>query len=889
MSPHDLDALHILRDALDTDPGDRDRFLSERCGADTALRERVQSLLRGIAAEELASVAAAGFECEEAEWGNDRATDALVGTRLGPYRVVERVGRGGMGIVYRGVREGADFAQQVAIKLIRRGYDFDDIRARFIRERRILARLSHPNLARFIDGGVAADGRPWFALEFVDGKPITAWCDARRLDIRSRIRLFLDVCAAVQYAHTQLVVHRDLKPGNVLVNEAGTVRLLDFGVAGLLSGDGDDESNPSTIGMRQALTPEYAAPEQFAGSAVGVSADVYSLGVVAYELISGVLPYDIDRQDLAAVERIVREVPPHSLTGAIAHAANAPARSGVAANDVAADRLKRRGETRRSYRGRVRGDLARIVEKALAKEPARRYTTVESFASDLARWLDGATVRVSGNGLAYRIGKFTRRNRLVVAVAIGALLSIAGLSVFHVTSLRHQLEQTTAQRERAQASLGFLQRLLASPDPQTLFGPKTNLGEFLSASYAALKQSASVDSDIRDEIGVTVAASLRGVEDYDKALDLLHGIVANPDDSPVGWRTQVAALTEVGQIETLQGKYEASLRTLGEAASVAERHAVRDPLVVANLLSNQSVAHNHLAQWDASIALIDRAVEVAKPISESEPLFYANLLGFASIPRGYPKTDLPGAEQWLRRSLAFQERHGLTSSGMYPDTKGELAQVLIDQGHFEDAEPILLDVVGLMKQRYGPDNRETAFKDSNLALLYMRWNRLEQARLWRDEATRAMTSSLGPTHPFVALSWYQSADLAFLSGAAHVAARDARRSVAIADAGDKADFLAKAELYEAHARCMAGDESGIASLQKRLTELGDAFGSGAFYVRIAVAECLNRAGRHAEAVAAIRPFANDLERGKAIPRNDYFVPVMQYVREGTPLGIRGNH
>ena len=232
-------ALQILRDALDVASGEeRDVFVRGRCGADAALLTRVASLLRGVG---------------EADGGAPEepvAADPLLGTLLGPFRVDERVGRGGMGIVYRGLREGEDFAQEVALKVIHRGFDFDDVHARFLRERRILARLDHPHLAHFIDGGVVPDGRPWFALEFVRGEALTRWCDERGLDIRARVRVFLDVCAAVQYAHTQLVVHRDLKPANILVDGDGRVKLLDFGIAKLVGNDDRAGEFPTTIGPR---------------------------------------------------------------------------------------------------------------------------------------------------------------------------------------------------------------------------------------------------------------------------------------------------------------------------------------------------------------------------------------------------------------------------------------------------------------------------------------------------------------------------------------------------------------------------------------------------------------------------------------------------------------
>ncbi|HVV95525.1 MAG TPA: protein kinase, partial [Rhodanobacteraceae bacterium] len=219
----DLAVLRILREALDAEPEDRDAFVAGRCKGDASLQARVIALLDRTRDAD---------DETDARHAAD-AADPLTGARVGPFRIVERVGRGGMGVVYRATREG-DFEHEVAIKLIRRGFDFDDIRARFLRERRILARL--------IDGGVAPDGRPWFALEFVRGAAITRWCDAKGLDVRARIALFIDVCAAVQHAHTQLVVHRDLKPGNVLVDDAGVPRLLDFGVAGLLADDSEPGS-----------------------------------------------------------------------------------------------------------------------------------------------------------------------------------------------------------------------------------------------------------------------------------------------------------------------------------------------------------------------------------------------------------------------------------------------------------------------------------------------------------------------------------------------------------------------------------------------------------------------------------------------------------------------
>ena len=867
MVENDAVALRILREALDTDPGERDNFLSMRCGADTPLRERVDALLRGIADDESASPDDALSEAAP--------EDTLVGSLLGPFRVIERIGRGGMGIVYRGEREGADFSQQVAIKLIRRGFDFDDIRERFLRERRILARLSHPNLARFIDGGIAVDGRPWFALEFVDGQSITAWCDAQRLDIDARVKLFLDVCAAVQHAHTQLVVHRDLKPANILVDADGNVRLLDFGIAKLVEAEG--LSAHTTVGARPLMTPEYAAPEQFGGEVAGVATDIYALGVILYELVAGVLPIDVDRHDYSSAERLVRDQPPAPLAMAIARVSK-DAETGDHA--PLARRLLVRNSTLHSFRGIVRGDLTRILETTLAKEPDRRYASVQDFANDLSRWRTGAPVHVSGNRLGYRLSKFIGRNRIGVGIAAAAILLIVGMTAYHVSTLNAQLAHTEVERNRAQASLEFLHHLLASPDPQDGVGADMKLGDFLRGSVATLRADTTLDLEGRNDLLLAIAGSLKSLDNYDEGLALAQEVSMSPASDLKGWTQRVFAATLVGEIRILKGEYEPALADLAATTALADTHAVVDPLARATLLSVQSIGNNHLGRWEESTRLIDRAVTRAETIKEMHPEQYANFLGFASIPRGYSKIDPRGAEALLRRSLEFQKAHGLESSGLYPSTLGELAQSIIDQGRFEEAEPVILEATAQMKQRFGPNHRETSFKMSGVALLYFRWNRLEEARRWRDEATRAMRISLGETHPFVALSLAQSADVAFVSGDLDRAAADIAAAVPIAAEQNRNVYAARASLFTDALECRDGQADAVNALLARVAALGDARDVRAFQVRVATGDCLNRLRRHAEALAVIEPFAAHIDEITKTTRNDYFKPAIERIRAG---------
>ena len=659
-------ALLLLREALDLDTHDeRERLLDERCTDQPGLRERVQVMLARIEADE------SSFASPEP------AIDALIGERLGPFRIVEAIGRGGMGRVYRGEREGADFRQDVAIKLIRRGFDFDDIRARFLRERRILARLSHPNLARFIDGGVAADGRPWFALEFVRGQSITRWCDVQRLDLRARVKLFIDVCAAVQYAHTQLVVHRDLKPGNVLVDEAGRVRLLDFGVAGLLAGDADDAVKPSTLGQRHALTPEYAAPEQLGGDGANVAVDVYALGVTLYELIAGVLPYPLDRRDPVAVERAVREQPPQALSQAIVRTHEA------SAAEDSVQRLAARATTLRAYRAQVRGDLTRILEKALAKEPARRYSTVQAFADDLARWLAGAPVRVTGNGFGYRFGKFVKRNRIAVALAALALCAtLAGV-------VGVALKTIEAQREAANAKI--------------------------SAERA--REEARVARGVSDFLG-GVFGKAAPFNTGGKTLSLKEALEVARGEAMTAYKdqpeTRIPILLAVGNAyETMYMKPEARA-ALSAALDEARALVPPKPALLSEAMSNLSELEleSDLAH---SLVLAEGAVQLLKSAPDVDADQKVHALAKLAVVL-FHKQDFARALDVTQERLALFEQNTRTGDEGYAETLSDKAMILAELGRHDEAIAMHKRLIELRLRQAGrEDDLSVSYERANLA------------------------------------------------------------------------------------------------------------------------------------------------------------------------------
>jgi eukaryotic-like serine/threonine-protein kinase len=396
--------VEVFHEALELDPEQWDSFLSKITEREPELAAEVRSLLSSH--EEGSILDTPPIHTERT---------ASPGDRIGPYRILEQIGQGGMGVVYRATRDDESFTKEVAIKLIDPFLRSDDIMKRFRAERQILAMLDHPNIARLLDGGTSHDGSPYLVMEYVSGKPLLAYCDEKRLSVEQRLALFLVVCDAVQFAHQHLVVHRDLKSDNILVTEDGSPRLLDFGIAKLLASDGGPAVTV-TAPMRRMLTPDYASPEQIRGEPATVAGDVYSLGVILYELLSGSRPLEFATRSPLEILRVVTEEDP-------------PPPSAVVTRSPAGVAAERRGDTTRRIRRRLSGDLDYVTLRALEKDPARRYGSAELLAQDLRRHLDGFPVLARGRSTTYRVSRFVRRHRgVVVATSLVLISLIAGLA-----------------------------------------------------------------------------------------------------------------------------------------------------------------------------------------------------------------------------------------------------------------------------------------------------------------------------------------------------------------------------------------------------------------------------------------------------------------------------
>ncbi|HHK40971.1 MAG TPA: serine/threonine protein kinase, partial [Planctomycetaceae bacterium] len=411
----------LFEAAAELAPEDRAAYLARACGDDAPLRSEVESLLASSdAAEDFLAEAAPIFDPGAiARW----FSSDCIGGKVGPYRIVERIDEGGMGAVFLAERADGAFQSRVAIKFIRFGLESENAIARFEIERQALARLDHPGVARLLDGGTTREGAPYLVMEYIDGDPIDVYCDQRCLSVRERLRLFLQVCDAVAAAHRQLIVHRDIKPGNILVTATGQVKLLDFGVAKLLSPE-DVTTHHVTRPTQRFFTPLFASPEQLRGEPVTTASDVYSLGMLLYVLLAGIHPFAHGGRTGPELERALCEETPPKPSTALRHVSDGSTTEDVSLSEeeIAVQRGTRPAVLRRI----LAGDLDRIVMMAIRKEPHRRYSSVEQFAEDIERFLAGQPVTATRASWTYLAQKWVVRHRVAAVAGLALAVAISG-------------------------------------------------------------------------------------------------------------------------------------------------------------------------------------------------------------------------------------------------------------------------------------------------------------------------------------------------------------------------------------------------------------------------------------------------------------------------------
>ncbi len=699
MDPQRWAQVRALFDRLaDLPPEAWDSALAQQ---DAALRADVLAMLQADRIAQLrgsrAAVDAPDLLDAAAQGEQTRAADAWLGRELGAWRIVRTIGHGGMGQVYLAERHDGEFRQQAALKMLRGGAFDDAVLARFVAERQILAELDHPSIARLLDGGSSSDSGPWFALEYVDGVNLTAWCDAQRLSLSERLALFVEVCAAVAYAHERLVVHRDLKPGNILVDRAGRVKLLDFGIAKLLDAD-----TAQTGTALRAFTPEYAAPEQVRGERATTAVDVYALGVVLFELLTGQRPYRVSEPTPAAYERAVVEQDAARPSVVVTRRGDASA-----APRPQEEAAQRRGLTPAALRAKLRGDLDAIVLKSLRKEPGQRYRSVRELADDVRAVLTHRPVAARRGGRRYLAARFLRRNRLAVAMAsLAALALIAGLAVslWQAREARIQRDLAHAEAIKAKQALGFMAGLFESADPGDSKRSEMTVRALLDQGVQDIHQALAEQDDVRGELLLAMASAYLGLELGEQAEPLIAEATALATARGDRVAQAKAALQECRRLNYQRRNDEC-------AALLAEAEQGLDPKIS---------AHAELLAQIIEVRLPGLMNQAKYDEAEKQARYGLQLI------------DGNAAQRTLRGILS-----------------GILSRALLWRGEYAQAEAVMQPVVADLRANGAPRPRDLADALDNLGSTLVAPRRAQEAAALHREAFALIESIYGPEHPAI--------------------------------------------------------------------------------------------------------------------------------------------
>ena len=815
MTAKDWARLQEVFDAASSLPAEeRATFLDRECAGNTMLRSQVDSLLSSLDGESV---------IEPAVRSAVAGISPTEGERIGPYAVIRVLGHGGMGVVYLASRADDAFQKMVAIKLLRLGWLDDDMRRRFQLERQILARLEHPNIARLLDGGTV-EGAPYVVMEYVDGAPMDQYCREQGLSVVERLRLFRQLCDAVAYAHRNLIVHRDIKPGNVLVKE-GVPKLLDFGIAKLVESDGSAGAMALTQAGDRLMTPDYASPEQVRGETITTASDIYSLGVLLYELLTGERPFRSAGLTAGQIERaICTEEPP---------------------------------------KPGVDGDLDRIVLKAMHKVPARRYASAAELSADIERYLTGFPVSARPDSWGYRSRKFVRRHRVATTFAAVLFTVVLALGIGMAILAR----RATREARAATQTTDFLVDLFNSSDPSQTKGESVTVRQLLDRGAARLETQLKDDPVVQARLFDTVGGIYDTVGVWPRAEELIKKALALRRTKLRGDDLALAnTLHELGSISSDLNEFDQAESSYREALGIYRRKlGDRDAKVAQSLddlgtilfqKGRESEAESLFRQsWELNVKVLGGGNE--------ESLRAMNNLAVALSARG----DFAGAEPLRREQL----KQSIQSAGptSEPTIYGwqNLGSILESLGRYSEAESALRQAVDIEMKLYGAGHADTAQAQSLLAGVLTRMGRLDEAKTLATDALANTIKAVGPRNLYTAQAQDALASVLLASGNAAEARRlfqaasDTRVAIVGAGHEQSAESLTNLGIVD----LATGDVPAARQEFQQAVDLRKRkFGNDSVFVggsQVLLAEALNAAGDFAGAEPIARSGLEVLRKG----------------------------
>jgi eukaryotic-like serine/threonine-protein kinase len=729
-------------------PRERLAYIRAACANDADAFDRVL-----LAHKMTRSTAGEGDGSEEPYWEIDRS-----GQVLGPWRLLRRLGGGGMSDVYLAERVG-EYSHQVAVKLVRPGLvsraDHNRLRA----ERQILARLNHRNIARLLDGGTTSDGIPYLVMEYVDGERIDLYCDRHRLTIPQRLALFRGVCAAVHAAHQNLVVHRDLKPSNILVTRDRTLKLLDFGIAKLI----EVRETAHTVALTHAdvrlFTPGHASPEQVRGELITTATDVYLLGVLLYELLTGSKPFDFQSTRLTEIERVICNQTPTLPSDVML----------VRSRDAAVDRARVEGiaEARQSTPARVRrelaGDLDNIVMKALRKEPERRYTSADEMATDLKRHESGKTVIARGDTMRYRAGKFVRRHSMAVAASVGIMVLLAGIATTMTVQARRVSQERAiaeAERKRSDEVAKFLAGLFEVAEPGEARGEEITAREILERGAVRiqqeLKDAPETQANLMETIGrvyLSLGLPAEARPHLTKALAMRDKLFPGDHDS------KASSLAALGNLERVAGRMAKAQEHYESALAMSERLHGKGATAVATMLEELGKVLKEKGDFKSAEARLRTSLELFTKIEGPKSTRVSSVMNeIAQLMER--RGEHSGAEDMFRRALAIDRAAFGSEHPQVAHNVHNLAVVLQSRGKLDEARPLFEESIAMFRKVMGEKHPDTLDALGNYGRFLQASGDLESAETVLRQAL-AISNEVRPGHPYVGYDHVNLANLLY--------------------------------------------------------------------------------------------------------------------------------
>lgn len=744
----------IFEQALKIDSDKRDDFLNEQCENDDEIKNEVLSLLNVYG--KTTNFLEIPPRLNEPEKSAENFKDSFIGKRIGNYLIEGEAGVGGMGIVYKGRRADEEFEQTVAIKILRHYFNSEYIVKRFQNERQTLANLQHPNIARLLDGGTTDDGLPYLVMEYIDGKSLIEYCDEQNLNIRQRLDIFRLVCGAVQYAHQNLIVHRDIKPGNILVNKQGKPKLLDFGIAKLLDEKIAEEDNQLTKTGMLHLTPEYASPEQIKGERITTSSDIYSLGILLYQLLTGHQPYrvtsssPVELSKIVTDEQVIKPSEKFQLTEEILTS------DGTTKQITPQSVSKTRGEKPEKILHHLKGDIDNIILKAIQKDPERRYVSVEQFSEDIGRHVIGYPVIACKDTVKYRFSKFVQRHKVgFISSIIFVLFLIASVIIISWQANIAATERDNAiiEAKKSENVNDFLQRLLSSVDPEEI-GRDVKVYDILEKAAENIETELIDQPEIEASIRSTLGNTYVNLGEYDKGKPFLEKALSINEDIYGKESEQTAvSLHDLGLYYDWVGDFKAADALYDKSIKILRKVLNQPTKSFADVLNDYGILKMNIGKYDEADKLYTEALDAALSTygeKNRNTAVIMNNLAVNLMDSGYPDE----AENYYKKSLALILELLGENRPEVASTYNNLAYLHMNKKEFDLAEEYFNKSYELKLSLKGEDHPDVGLALNNLGVVNLKMKNYVKAEKYISGAISQFRKTYDSDHPLIAISHF---------------------------------------------------------------------------------------------------------------------------------------